>query len=664
MISFPEAGGGAELLNYQPALSETDFMDQVSLERGMPARIISGWTQARRVAPKLGLIVLCAGAAALMWFPEVAWASTDSSGHDLLAAIGISIMAATVLAYLAYLLKQPFLLAYLVAGAAIGPQFGFGWVKSQADIRIISEIGLILLLFMIGLELDLRRLKESGKSLITTGILQFILCAALGLGFFLLLGFTVGAPYAYRIFGVKILGGKYDLLYLAVCMALSSTTIVVKLLYEKFELDTLAGRLTVGVLVFQDIWAIVVLSLQSSLSNPQLLGVLRDFAEAGLLVALSLLLSKYVLGHIFRKIARRPELVLVASLGWCFLIAGLASFFGLSLEMGALIAGVAISTFPYNLDIIAKIVNIRDFFITLFFVGLGMTIPNPTHNLGIFLVAGAAALFLVASRFLSVFPILYWLNNGHRVSLLTTINLSQLSEFALVITVIGMKEGHIGQDIQTIVIFVFVMTAVASTYMIKYSHHLQDLLSRGLEVIGFKDLDSCPLEAAETQKDLALLGFFRVASAFLQEIEDAAPEFKDRMVVVDFNPRVLRRLPRHGVKVVYGDISNPETLHHADLEDAKIVISTIPDEILVGTNNLKLINQIRKISPEARIIVTAESPARALALYHAGADYVYLPNQLAAQHLLTVLERLLRGEEVVIKEEELARLSRRDEVVG
>jgi Kef-type K+ transport system membrane component KefB len=626
--------------------------------------MISRWPRARWVRPKHGLLALGVGAAAVLSIPGVAWASGDGGGGGLLAAIGISIMAATVLAYLAYLLKQPLLLAYIAAGAAIGPQFGFGWVKSQADIKIIAEIGLILLLFMIGLELDLKKLKESGKSLITTGILQFILCAALGLGFFLLLGFTVGKPYEYRIFGVKVLGGEYDLLYLAVCMALSSTTIVVKLLYEKFELDTLAGRLTVGVLVFQDIWAIVVLSLQSSLSNPQLMGILRDFAEAGLLVALSLLLSKYVLGYIFRKIARLPELILVASLGWCFLMAGLASFFGLSLEMGALIAGVAISTFPYNLDIIAKIVNIRDFFITLFFVALGMATPNPVHNLGIFLVAGAAALFLVASRFLSVFPILYFLKNGNRVSLLTAINLSQLSEFALVIGVIGLKEGHIVRDIQTIIIFVFVMTSVASTYMIKYSHHLQGFLSRGLAVIGFKDLESAPPDEGEAHKDLALLGFFRVASAFLQEIEDAAAELKDRMVVVDFNPGVLRQLPRHGVKVVYGDISNPETLHHAAIEEAEIVISTIADEILLGTSNLKLIDQIKKIAPRARIIVTAESPSRALALYEAGADYVYLPNQLAAQHLLAVVERLLRGEEVVLKEEEMARLARRDEVVG
>jgi Kef-type K+ transport system membrane component KefB len=631
----------------------------------LPGRIFAGLSPPRLRSFRPWPLVFILLAAALLLTSEVAWASNNGGGHGLITGIGISIIAATVLAYLAHLLKQPLLLAYIATGAVIGPQFGFGWVQSQNDIRVIAEIGLILLLFMIGLELDLKKLIKSGKSLISAGILQFILCAAMGLGFFLLLGFTIGAPSEYKIFGVKILGGQYDLLYLAVCMALSSTTIVVKLLYDKFELDTLAGRLTIGVLVFQDIWAIVLLSIQASLNHPEILLILQQFGEAALLVIISMVLSKYVLGYLFSKIARLPELLLVASLGWCFFIAGLAGLFHLSLEMGALIAGVAISTFPYNLDIIAKIISIRDFFITLFFVALGMAIPNPLLNLGMLVVAGAAALFLIASRFFSVFPILYFLKNGNRVSLLTSINLSQLSEFALVIAVIGVRNHQIVPAIQNIIIFVFVMTSITSTYMIKYNHNLQGFLSQVLERLGIKDLESAPTdELAAAPKDIAFLGFFRVASALVREMEEAGVNIKDKIVVVDFNPEVFQRLPRHDIKVVYGDISNPDTLHHAGIGGAKIVVSTIPDEILVGTNNFRLIKQMKKIAPQARLIVTAENPARALALYKAGADYVYLPNQLVAQHLLEVLERLLRGEAAVIKQEEMDRLATWDEIIG
>ena len=290
------------------------------------------------------------------------------------------------MAFIAHYLKQPLLLAYIAAGVIIGPRIGFGFIKNEHDIETISHIGLILLLFMIGLEINVKKLKEVGRSLVVTGSMQFVICVLLGLGFFSLLGFTMG-------------GGNYNLLYLAVCCGLSSTAIVVKLLYSKFELDTLAGRLTLGILVFQDIWAIIMLSIQANLASPDVILILLSFVKGALVVLISLLASKYILPGLFKAVAKTPEIVLIASIGWCFLICGLAEVFGLSLEMGALIAGVAISTFPYNHDVIAKVINIRDFFVTLFFVALGMQISNPSDNPGILLYAVAAAVFLIASRF-------------------------------------------------------------------------------------------------------------------------------------------------------------------------------------------------------------------------------------------------------------------------
>ena len=599
--------------------------------------------------------------------PTALWAA-EAGGHSLLSGIGISILAATILAYMATLVRQPLILAYLAAGVIIGPEMGFAWISNKEEIQTIAEIGLILLLFMIGLELSLKKIKESGSSLIIAGVSQFLLCAALGLGFLYLLGFTLQTvcPCEYTVLGVKIIGGRYDLLYLAACLALSSTTIVVKLLYEKFELDTLAGRLTLGVLIFQDLWAIVLLGLQPNLADPQVRVILWSFAKGILLVGLSLLASKYVLGAVFRKIAKLPELILVASLGWCFLIAGLADSLGLSLEMGALIAGVAVSTFPYNLDIIGKIINIRDIFITLFFVALGMKIPNPLVNPGLLGLALLLAGFLVATRFLSIFPVLYWLKNGNRVSLLTAINLSQLSEFALVIAVLGRKPefNHIGPDIMTLVILVFVVTSVTSTYMIKYNQQLQGVLNRWVERLGFKPISARVSEAEEQEpKDIALLGFFRVASAFLHEVEERRPELKEKLVVVDFNPQVYHALQQRQVKVIYGDISNVQTLHHAGLERVKIAVSTITDEILVGTDNRRLIGEVKKLAPQAKMIAIAQSNARALELYEAGADYVLRPNIATAHQLLPVIERLLQGEDAVIKEKELEKLARREEIL-
>lgn len=604
-----------------------------------------------------------------LMYPTFLWASEGQTGHTLLSSISISILAATLLAYLGTLIRQPLILAYIAAGVAIGPQIGFALVQNKSDIETIAEIGLILLLFMIGLELDLKKIKESGRSMVITGVSQFILCAALGLGFLLLLGVSLSgaSPFQYDILGIKIIGGPYDLLYLAACLALSSTTIVVKLLYEKFELDTLAGRFTLGVLIFQDLWAIVILGVQPNLASPQVLVILMSFVKGIGLVLVSLLLSKYVLAVMFRRIAKLPELVLVASLGWCFLMAGLASYLGLSMEMGALIAGVAVSTFPYNLDIMGKIINIRDFFITLFFVALGMVIPNPLNNPGLLLLAAILAVFLVATRFLSVFPLLYAMGNGNRVSLLTSINLSQLSEFALVIATIGMKpeNRHIGQDIMTLIVFVFVITSIASSYMIKSSHDLQNILSKIVEKLGFRAIRSKSEGGpAEAPKEIALLGFFRAASAFLAEIEEVQPGLKEKLVVVDFNPVVYSGLQSRDVKGVYGDISNLQTLHHAGIEEARIVISTITDDILVGTDNLRLIDQIRTLCPHAKVVVTAESSSRALELYRAGADYVLRPNLSVARNLLSVIEKFLRGEELILRDQEIEELSRREEILN
>jgi Kef-type K+ transport system membrane component KefB/Trk K+ transport system NAD-binding subunit len=586
--------------------------------------------------------------------PGLLWATEGGAGqptHGLVASIGASIIVASVLGYVANLLRQPLLLAYIAAGVVIGPKMGLGLVASESDIQVIAEVGLILLLFMIGLEIDIKKLLESGKPLVVTGVSQFLLSVALGLGFFSLLGYSVG-------------GGSYDLAYLAVCCAISSTTIVVKLLYEKFELDTLAGRITLGVLVFQDVWAIVFLGLQPNLAQPAVHEILWSFGKGALLIAASLLLAKYALGRVFEKVAKLPELVLVASLGWVFLICAGASYLGLSLEMGALIAGVAISTFPYNLDVIAKIVSIRDFFVTLFFVGLGMLIPNPLEDLGILAVAGVAALFLIVSRFLVVFPILYFLKSGLRVSLLVPINLAQISEFALVIAAIGINMGHIGPEVLSVVIFVFAVTSITSTYMIAYSHPLQRMMSSVLKRVGVKDIPEVAAESIPgAPKDIAILGFYRVASALIAELRAQGGQMLDRLLVVDFNPVVRRELQALGVKSVYGDISHMETLQHAGIADAKVVLCTIPDSILKGTHNLRLIRQVRKLAPHAKLLVTAETTKAALGMYHEGADYVLVPGTVAARQLVPVITRLLAADQARLKQAESEELSRRQEIL-
>jgi Kef-type K+ transport system membrane component KefB len=577
--------------------------------------------------------------------------------HDLLSNIGLAIVIATLFAFIAKALKQPLILAYLLAGLVIGPEIGFAWVKDKETIELISEIGLILLLFIIGLEIDLKKLLGAGRTLLVTGISQFLLCVAMGIGLAILMGFTPRSD-------------NFDWLYLAVTLALSSTLIVVKLLYDKFELTTLPGRITLGVLVCQDIWAIVFLALQPNLDDPRFGTLLESFIKGAGLVFVTLAISRYALPRCFSFVAKIPELLLIAALAWCFLVSGAADWLGLSREMGALIAGVSMSTFPYNIDVIAKVINIRDFFVTLFFVALGMKIPQPT--LTIVTAAIGMSLFVLASRLLAVFPVLYLLGNGLRASLISSINLAQMSEFSLVIASLGLALKHISPEFVGTLTFVFAITSVLSTYLIAYNHEIQRQLARLLEKIGFATDGDSAADVADQEEgnSIVFLGCFREASSILHEMESQSKDINGRgvfgqILVIDFNPLVLQELKRRGIKCLYGDVAHMDTLHHAHIHAAKIVVCTISDAILRGTTNLRLLHQARRLCPNAQVIAAADNISAAIELYEQGADFVYIARLHSARHMAELIARAVQNENELkeYRDDEFQLLKRRGEVL-
>ncbi len=574
---------------------------------------------------------------------------------DLLAHIGLAIVTATGFALIAKVFRQPLLLAYLVAGIVLGPKIGFGLIQDEHSIGLISEIGLILLLFIIGLEIDLKKLLSAGRTLVVSGVSQFLICLALGIGFFLFMGFEMG-------------NGRFDALYLAAALALSSTMIVVKLLYDKFELATLPGRITLGILVFQDIWAILFLSLQPSLLNPGLSIILLSLVKGAGVVAVSLAVSRYLLERVFSFIAKTPELLLVTAIAWCFLVSGIAGSIGLSREMGALVAGVSLSTFPYNIDVIAKVINIRDFFVTLFFVGLGLQIPTPTPSLLAY--AAMASLFLILTRFLSIFPVLYLLKNGLRTSLIPFINLAQMSEFSLVIASLGLALKHIDSRVVLILTFVFAVTSVLSTYMIQYNHQIQERLAAALKRLGFRDIDRDDLGESDgdEHKDVVFLGFFRETSSIFHELDAAGrgcgEDMTARVLVIDFNPAVYCELNNRQVKCIYGDVASLDTLQHAHVEAAKVVVSSLPDSILRGTTNERLLRAARRMCPQARIIVTADTIQAALELYAEGADFVFVPRIHSARYLAEIIRQALNRSVDAYREREIQDLAGRREVLA
>jgi hypothetical protein len=338
--------------------------------------------------------------------------------------------------------------------------------------------------------------------------------------------------------------------------------------------------------------------------------------------------------------------------------------------MGALIAGIALSTFPYNLDVIAKVTNIRDFFVTLFFVALGMRIPMPSVSL--LALAAISSAFLIASRFISIFPLLYLMGYGHRVALLPAINLSQLSEFSLVIASLGLALGHIDHHLVSLIILMFVITSTTSTYMIQFSHPLSQLLGRMLTRLWVHDIDVQEARSEgrsnHTAKRIVFLGFFREASSVLYELEHLSSDngrrpLLDDVLVIDFNPEVHTELRRRGIHCIYGDIAHMATLFHAEIHHATLLISTIPDAILKGTTNARLLDQVRRLAPHAKVIVTAESIQRALDLYQRGADYVFVPRLHSAPLMAEVIEMGLYEGFEALRVEQIARLAMRNEVL-
>ncbi|HEY0328924.1 MAG TPA: cation:proton antiporter [Rhodopseudomonas sp.] len=544
--------------------------------------------------------------------------------HELIRDITLCILFAWMLGLLAHFFRQPLILAYLIAGFVIGP-FGLKWVESQQSIGIISELGLIFMLFMIGLEIDLKKIVRAGPVILFAAGSQLAGGMLLGL----LLFASIGASIA----------GGFDAVYLSVACALSSTVIIVKLLYEKHELDTLPGRVTLGVLVLQDVFAILFLAVQPSLGNLQTGVFLLSIGRVAALVATALALSRYVLPWLFHRIARTPELVLLGALAWCFLIGEIAEQLQLSREMGSLVAGVSLSTFPYALDVTAKVTTLRDFFITLFFVALGMTIPIP--NLSVIGLALLIAFFTVASRVATTFLPLYLMKQGLRASLLPAINLAQISEFSLVVIQTGVLAGHIQTATASAVSFAFVLLAVLSTFVLARSDALSRRAIATLKRLGLRDLDH--VHAADgagpgAARRIVLLGFYRAASALVAEIERQNVALLEQITVVDFNPMVFRTLADRGVHVIYGDISHVDTLQHAGIGAAEIVILSVPDALLKGATNQRLVRHVRALNPGTKIVATADLLADVGELYAAGADYVTVPRLSDAHELFCVIE--------------------------
>ncbi len=520
--------------------------------------------------------------------------------------ISVIIVIAALVSIAMRLLRQPLIIGYIITGLLVGP-YVLGFINSPETMQTFAEFGIAFLLFIVGLSLSPRVIKEVGKISLITGLGQILFTALIGFGIVRLLGFGVLPSW-----------------YIAIALTFSSTIIILKLLSDKHDLETLYGKISIGFLIFQDIVATLILILVSSVSGSSGVVVSEIFialVTTILLTAVLIYISRTLLPKLSPFMAKSQELLFVFSLGWGLGVASLFASLGLSLEVGALIAGVALAVSPYHYEISSRMRPLRDFFIILFFVILGSQLSF--LNIGaIFVPALILSLFVLVGNPLIVMILMGLLGYRSRTGFLSGLTVAQISEFSLILVALGMKNGHIGNDVLSLITLVGIITIGLSTYLILYAERIYQHLSWILSIFEKKNL----IERGGRDKKYSniIFGCNRVGMDFVESLRKK----KKKFLVIDFDPVIVKELKEQGINCRYGDAEDAEFLDSLELGSVKMVISTIPD---LETNRL-LTEHVRGVNPDAVLILTAHHIADAHMLYDLGADYVIMPHFLGSSY--------------------------------
>lgn len=538
--------------------------------------------------------------------------------ENIFLEVTIVILLASLLSIGFRFLKQPPILAYILAGVLIGPLALFK-VNNQEVLQVMAEFGITLLLFMLGLELKISDLKSVGKISLITGIGQILFTSAIGYVISLTLGFSSIAS-----------------LYISIALTFSSTIIIVKLLSDKKDLNSLYGKISIGFLLVQDFFAILALIMLSGFNTSDgtalsFLSFVQVIIKGAILFAAIIFLSKKILPRMLNKISYSSETLFLFSIAWAFGMAALVSSprVGFSIEIGGFLAGLALANSNESFQIVSKIKSLRDFFITIFFVILGTKMVFAGFS-DIWFPAIVFSLFILIGNPLIVMVIMGLLGFRRRTSFLAGLTVAQISEFSLIVIFMGSKLGHVSTEIVSLVTVVGVITFTFSTYMILNGNKLYKILNPYLRIFERKTVKEKILDLGELKDHIVLIGANRTAQTLINEIKN----LDDKVIVVDFNPDVIEDLKEKNLSVLFGDISDLDIQEKVQLEKAKLVISTVPDI----EDNLILIERMNYVNKFSKIIVVAQDRQDAKALYKAGADYVVLPHLAGSRQIAKILK--------------------------
>lgn len=531
---------------------------------------------------------------------------------ELSALLGLT----TLITLIARWLRQPLIIGYIITGILVGP-YALNLLKSKDELELFSKVGIVLLLFIMGLHLNPRVIREVGKVSVMAGVGQVVLTTTVGFCIALLLGLS-----------------RVAALYVGIALTFSSTIIILKLLSDKKDLQKFYAKIAIGLLLVQDIIASLILICIAMISSQNGADFLTAssviiFKGAAILVGL-LFLGTYILPKILAHIATSQELLFIFSLAWGMGLASLFLWLGFSVEIGALIAGVSISATPFADEIASRMRPLRDFFIVIFFILLGshlgitslMEIAVPALILSVFVLVGNPVILIILMNLLGY---------SRRTSFMSALTVAQISEFSLIVATVGMQMGHLSQQTLSLITLVGIITITASSYLILYAEKIYPKVSNLLAWLELVPNNKKERSTADIYTAV-LFGYDRVGQDFVEVFE----KLEEPFCVVDFNPVSIEKLESLKIPYFYGDASDAEFLEELPLGKVKLVVSTIPD---LNSNRL-VIQFMKSLNKNAIVVVLAHTAAHAQELYELGASYVIMPHHLGAQHAAKLITKL------------------------
>jgi len=530
---------------------------------------------------------------------------------DVFTEMAMLLLMAAIIGAIGVRLRQPLIVAFIVVGILVGPSI-LGWVSANDQIDLLAKLGIALLLFVVGLKLDLRIIRTMGSVALATGLGQIFFTSVIGYFIAIALGMTLVTA-----------------LYVAVALTFSSTIIIVKLLSDKREVDALHGRIAIGFLIVQDLVVVLVmigLTALGKATDAAALGreAIEVLIKGCLFLVVIGLLMRYVLTPLLHQLARSPELLVLFAIAWAVALGAAGAHLGFSKEVGAFLAGVSLASTSYREVIGARLVSLRDFLLLFFFIDLGAGLELSMLG-GQIAPAILLSLFVLIGNPLIVMVILGMMGYRKRTGFLAGLTVAQISEFSLILGALGLSLGHINTETMSLITLVGLITISVSTYMILYSHQLYEKIAPWLGIFERKRAYREEAQEKNTEQkevDVILLGLGRFGSSVARELRQ-----RDHQVLgVDFDPDLIRRQEEEGYNVRYGDIEDPEFLTTLPLGEVRWVLSSLREMPV----NLALLQGLREQGYSGCVAVTAYSPRDAEQLKNSGADRVLIPYASAA----------------------------------